>query len=245
MPPGPDPRGPETAIDRTTRRLLLCGVVAGPLFVVAFLVQGALKAHYDPLRHPISSLALGPFGWVQTANFVIAGVLSLAFAAGMRRALRGSSSARGARWGPILVGAWGVMLVGAGVFTTDPVSGYPPGTPDQMAEYSSVPALLHDLLSMPGFAALACACVVFAVRFAGTRRLLWACYSAVSAGAFAVMLELSTLGFDQTASLVAYGGLFQRISVTMGWAWLTFLAAHLLRHQRDGHERGGHAAASG
>ena len=42
-----------------TKTLLVCGVIAGPLFVVAFLVEGATRAHYDPLRHPVSSLALG------------------------------------------------------------------------------------------------------------------------------------------------------------------------------------------
>jgi hypothetical protein len=36
---------------------LACGVIDGPLFVVVFLVEAATRAGYDPLRHPVSSLA--------------------------------------------------------------------------------------------------------------------------------------------------------------------------------------------
>jgi hypothetical protein len=56
-----------------TRTLLVCGVVGGPLFVAVFLVEGATRAGYDSLRHPFSSLALGDSGWMQIANFVVAG----------------------------------------------------------------------------------------------------------------------------------------------------------------------------
>ena len=51
-----------------TKALLSCGVIAGPLFVLVFLVEGATRAGYDPFRHPVSSLALGDHGWTQTAN---------------------------------------------------------------------------------------------------------------------------------------------------------------------------------
>jgi hypothetical protein len=71
-----------------TRTLLACGVIAGPLFVGAFLLEGATRADYDPLRHPLSSLALGDFGWTQIANFIVAGLLTLAFSIGLRRARR-------------------------------------------------------------------------------------------------------------------------------------------------------------
>ena len=35
-----------------------------------------------------SSLALGDWGWTQIATFVVAGLLTLAFATGLRRAFR-------------------------------------------------------------------------------------------------------------------------------------------------------------
>jgi hypothetical protein len=71
-----------------TKALLVCGAIAGPLFTLAWVVEGATRANYQPLRHPVSSLELGGLGWTQRANFLVAGLLTLAFAMGLRRALR-------------------------------------------------------------------------------------------------------------------------------------------------------------
>jgi hypothetical protein len=109
------------------RRLLRCGTWAGPVFSATFLAEGAVREDYRPLRHPVSSLALGPRGWVQTANFALTGALCLAGAAGLR--LAGDRMA-GSRPGSALVAAAGVGLIGSAAFPTDPIGGYPPGTPD-------------------------------------------------------------------------------------------------------------------
>jgi hypothetical protein len=69
-----------------TRRLLRCGVAAGPAFMAVFLLEGAVRDGYRPLRHPVSSLALGPRGWIQAGNFALTGALFLAAAAGLARA---------------------------------------------------------------------------------------------------------------------------------------------------------------
>ena len=60
-----------------TRRLLRCGVAAGPVFITVFLLEGAVRDGYQPLRHPVSSLALGSRGWIQAGNFALAGTLFL------------------------------------------------------------------------------------------------------------------------------------------------------------------------
>lgn len=209
----------------TTKVLLGCGALAGPLFTLAWIIEGATRATYHPLRHPISSLALGAFGWTQIANFIIAGLLTLAFAVGLWRALQ---SRGGSPWGSLLVGVYAIGLLGAGVFVTDPVSGYPPGTPDQLIAYSSVHAALHDLFSVLTFVGLPIACFVFARRFVGWDEPGWALYSTVSGLVFAVLFILASAGFAQTAGLVDLAGLFQRITITIGWSWLTLLAVHLL-----------------
>jgi hypothetical protein len=209
-----------------TRALLACGVVAGPLFTLGWVVEGATRADYNPVRHPVSSLALGAYGWTQVANFLVAGILSVAFAVGLWRALRPWG---GSTWGPVLIGAYGIGLMGAGVFPTDPVSGYPPGTPDQLVEYSSVPALLHDLFSTPVFVGLPIACFVFVRRFSRWGRRGWAIYSALTGGVFTVGFVLASLAFGQVAGLVEIGGLLQRLTITVGWTWLLLLAVLLLR----------------
>jgi hypothetical protein len=37
------------------------------------------------------------------------------------------------------------------------------------------------------------------------------------------------MAFNQAETLVEFGGLLQRATVTVGWGWLTLLAVHLLR----------------
>jgi hypothetical protein len=201
------------------RALLICGVIAGPLFIVVFLVEGAVTPDYDAVRHPVSSLALGPFGWTQTANFVIAGLLTLAFAVGLMR-LPGVRQKVGA----ISVGLWGVGLLGAGAFVTDPISGYPPGTPTVPVEATTSGAL-HDLFGLAGFFGLAAACFVLAGG-AGWR---WAVYSVLSGATFLGAFFVAGLGFGQIEPYVDVAGLWQRVCVLIGWTWLTMLALRLLR----------------
>ena len=208
-----------------TKTLLACGAFAGPLFVLVFLVEGATRARYDPLRHPVSSLALGDWGWTQTANFIVTGLLTLAFAFGLRRALR---PGKGWTWGPLLVGVWAIGLLGAGVFSTDPVSGYPPGTSDRLSGHSWHGAL-HDLFSLTGFVALAAAFFVFGRRFAVQGERGWATCSAVTGVVFAGAFVLSSAGFGQAEGLVELAGLLQRVAVIAGFGWLTLLAVRLLR----------------
>ena len=216
-----------------TKALLACGVIAGPLFVIAFLIEGATRADYDPLRHPVSSLALGESGWMQVANFIVTGLLTLAFAIGLRLALW---PLRGSTWGPLLVGVWAIGLLGAGIFVTDPVSGYPPGTSDRLSGHSWHGAL-HDLFSLAAFVALSAACFVLGRRFAARGERGWAIYSVLSGLAFSVAFVLSSAGFGQAESLVDLAGLFQRIAAIVGFGWLTLLAVHLLRASSEAPRR--------
>ena len=222
-----------------TKTLLACGAIAGPLFIAAFLVEGATRADYDPLRHPVSSLALGDSGWTQTANFVVVGVLTLGFAVGLRRVF---SPPGGSAWGPVLVGLWAVGLLGAGIFVTDPLSGYPPGTAERLLR-NSWHGALHDLFSLVAFVALGAACFVFGRRFARRGERGWAVYSVFSGVVFVVAFVLSSAGFAQVAGLVDLAGLFQRVSVTIGFGWLSMLAVRFLRSSSErppaGSETGG------
>lgn len=209
----------------TVKQLLTWGAIAGPLFVITFLIQGFARLNYNPLRHPVSSLALGEFGWIQVTNFIVAGLLMLAFALGLRFALRPQ---RGSTWGLLLVAIWGIGLLGAGLFPTDPVSGYPPGTPGLLLNPTAHGAL-HDQFSLAGFLALTMACFVFGHRFASRGERGWAFYSMITGFLFPLGIVLSSAAFSQNANLVAFGGLIQRLTITIGWTWITLLAIHALK----------------
>ena len=143
---------------RTRTGLLRCGVVAGPLFSSVFLVEGAVRSDYHPLRHPISSLSLGPTGWTQRANFLLTGGLYVAGAVGLWRSR--TQPGLDTRAGPILLGTVGIGLIGAGVFRCDPINGYPPGTADKSARTPA--GHLHDGFSLPVFLCLPAAAVIYA-----------------------------------------------------------------------------------
>jgi hypothetical protein len=103
---------------------LNAGVVAGPVFLTAGLVQAATREGFDLGRHALSQLALGSLGFVQIAAFLLTGTLLVAASVGARRAMTGA----GATWGPRLVAGFGVGMLVAGVFVADPAFGYPVGT---------------------------------------------------------------------------------------------------------------------
>jgi hypothetical membrane protein len=201
-------------------RLLIAGGALGPLlFIAVFLVEGATRPDYSPWHHFVSSLSLGERGWVQIASFVVCGVLVLGFAFGLRRVLH---PGRGSTWGPILLGVFGLCLVGAGLFVTDPLLGYPSGAPAT----KSVHGALHVLLSLVAFASLTAACFVLARRFADDPAWRgWALYS-VATG---ILVVLFFVAADVAASPdpSAPAGLLQRISIITGWGWIALLALRL------------------
>jgi hypothetical membrane protein len=212
-------------IVRKTKALLLCGVIGCPFFVIVFLIEGATRADYNPLRYPISSLSIGDSGWVQMANFIITGLLLLAFALGLRIQLR---QAKVSTKGSLLLGLVAIGLIGAGIFSTDPVYGYPISMPLAITEFS-IHGHLHVLFSILVFSGLPIACFVFSRRFTDIKKTGWAAYSTFSGVAMLVTFVLAGIGFKQYSGFVEFAGVFQRLSIIIGWTWITLLALYLFR----------------
>ncbi len=208
-----------------SRVLLYCGLIGPPLFIVAFLIEGALKPDYEALRYPVSSLSVGAAGWAQQANFIVSGLLILAFAAGLRRNLCLSPAGT---WGPFLIALVGTGLVGAGAFSTDPVFGYPASHP-LLLEQVTYHGRLHDLFSIFVFLGLPAACFVFVRRFAVLGQNSWMIYSMATGIAMPILFVVTAVGFRQAPGLGAFAGLFQRLTIGVGWLWLVLLALHRLR----------------
>ncbi|WP_082801720.1 DUF998 domain-containing protein [Herbidospora cretacea] len=141
----------------TTRTLLLCAAVAGPLWSAVSLAQAATREGFDLTRHPLSLLSTGSPGWVQIANFVVAGLLMLAGAAGFRRVTDGA-------WLPRLVGVSGLGMIAAGVLVMEPGDGFPAGTPAGPGTLG-VSGIGHMAAGSITFAALIAACYVLGRRF--------------------------------------------------------------------------------
>jgi hypothetical protein len=215
------PSGSSAATTRQTRALLACGVVAGPLFVAVALLQALSRDGFDLGRHPLSLLSLGQLGWIQIANFVVAGLLVVAAAVGMRRVLH---PGRGGTWAPLLVGAYGVGLIGGGVFLADAGAGFPPGAPAGAPEQLSWHGILHDLAHVLAFLALTTACFVLARRFAALGQRGWATYCVATGVALLGLMAWP----DRDTLLVQLA-----VAIVLGWAWLSVLATRLLRGLPD------------
>jgi hypothetical protein len=189
------------------------------MFIAIFTLDGATRPGYLPARHPVSSLALGRRGWLQTANFAVTGILYLAGAAGLSRTRHPSMSGLA---GPVLIGASAAGITAAAVFTTDPISGYPPGTPDTPTERSTA-GTVHDLVSIPTFLGLPMAATAYSLRFARSGQPGWAAYSASTGIGMLAAFALSAAGFNQSRRLVDTAGLWQRVCIATGFTWLTTL----------------------
>lgn len=201
-----------------TRALLTCGIIAGPFYLALGILQGLLRDGYDFGRHPLSVLANGPGGWVQTLNFVLTGALVIAAAIGFARALRPQSRAIG--W---VLGLYGVGMLAAAVFRADPVDGFPPGTPEGMPTTVSTSGILHFAFGGVAFLALAISCFVASRAFARRGDSGLAGVSLLSGVAV-------LLGFF-SPFLLPIGGPTAGIwfAVVVGWAWLAYASLHLRR----------------
>ena len=209
---------------KLTRVLLLCGVVAGPLYVIVGAIEMLTRPGFDPTRHDLSLMSNGDWGWIHISLLILTGLLTIAGAVGMRRVLRGG---RGGTWGPLLLGIYGLGLIGAGFFTADPALGFPPGTPAD-AHAISWHGLLHFICGGIGFLGLIAACFVFARRFAAQRQRGWVAYSVATGviylAAFAgIAVGSNSVGVITTVVILAFS-----VAVVLGWAWVSAIAVKLL-----------------
>ncbi|MGH8997724.1 MAG: DUF998 domain-containing protein [Acidimicrobiales bacterium] len=205
-----------------------CGVLAGPLFVIAFTAIGATRSCYDWRRDPVSSLAIGRQGWLQRGNFVLAGML---YSCAARELSRCPRRRVGPRAVPVLVAGVGVGLIGSGVFVTDPVSGCRPTTRGEARSgaandgtVSTRESRLHNAFAIPIFAGIPIAALASAAAAIRSRDYRWACYSAGSSLAMVGNFALFGAAFGPAPHLGGKGGIFQRLSIVAGFGWLTALS---------------------
>ena len=200
------------------RSLLRYGVIAGPFYLAVGLGQAFLRDGFDFARHPLSVLANGPGGWIQTANFVLTGLMVIAAAVGFRRALGPA-----ARWMSWFLGAFGASMIVAAVFRADPMDGFPIGTPEGPPTSISTSGLVHFAAGGLGFVSLGASCL-FAARAVSRRsarslaRLSFASGLVILAGFFGGM------AIPNSSPVL---GIW--IAVVVGWVWLAVVSRHLYR----------------
>jgi len=216
---------------RSSRFLIACGAFGPLLFILIFLLEGATRPGYSAWHNFVSSLSLSDQGWMQIANFLICGTLMLCFALGLRQVLR---AGRGSVGGPLLLGVFGLGLIIAGLFVTDPGQSYPIGTHGNGPQ--TLHGIIHGVAGLVCFSSVTFASFVMARRFAGDPAWKgWALYSTITGivvlAFFVASLTVATL--EEHGILAnAPAGLLQRIAIIAGWGWVSFVALRVLSQMR-------------
>ena len=216
---------------RMTRSLLGYGLLAGPFYVAIVLVQALTRPGFNLSRDDASLLSNGNMGWIQVANFLLTGLLVIACAVGVRRAL---SSGRGAVGGPLLLAIYGVGLIGAGLFAADPMNGFPPGAPAGRPASITTHGLLHITFAGVGFVSFVAACFVLARRFSGEGRRGWARFSVATGTIFLAAFAGVASG---SSSPLIVGAFWAGLIVAR--AWIGLLSRHLYSLTGTSHEISG------
>jgi hypothetical membrane protein len=196
--------------------MLLAIGAAGPIMFLAIaILAGLLDPNYNMASHAISELAVGPNGWLMTANFFIFGLAIIAFAIGLFRSLP-----RGSWVGSTLLVICGVGMVASGIFPTDL-----PGTPETDT------GNLHNLLFLVIFLALIVSYIFSALSFrkiAHWRGLMWAT-AGMPVIVFGLLFLLIGFSSDIGDPLYAIGGLIQRLLIAVAFGWMTVTGWRRLR----------------
>ncbi|GIF67470.1 hypothetical protein Ais01nite_55050 [Asanoa ishikariensis] len=192
--------------ERVTKSLLGYGVIAGPLYVGVALAQAYTREGFEPTRHAWSLLQNGDLGWIQTTNLIVSGLMVIAAAVGVRRAV-----GRGA----VPLGIYGVGMVVAGLFRADPGQGFPPGSEGGTISWHG---LVHLAAGGVGFVGLAIACFLLAGR-SGFPLL---------SRAVGVLFVASFLAMNASGG-AAWGIVTFTAGVLLVSAWLTAVSVRLYR----------------
>jgi hypothetical membrane protein len=178
------------------------GLIGPVLFTAGFLAQEAFRhEEYDPLSEPVSALEAGPNGWIQQLNFILLGLLTIAFAVGLHRGLRAT---RAGIAGPALLIVSGIgLLLAAALPLREDAAGitYDPGG--------------HVVAGSTFFLSSALGLIVVSRRLARDSRWRNIAIYALVAGIVALVgfAVGGALVIPDTAPLHAWAGLYQRFIV--------------------------------
>ena len=202
------------------RWLLFAGVAAGLLFFIVPTIEIFRRPAFDIGRHAISMLSLGEGGWKMKAVFIISGLLTFACATGMFMAL-------GRGWAGyatlLLIGAYGVGLVMAGIYDAPAGLGFPAGTPlDHQPDMTTRSAILHSVAFMVAYVGLMLACFALGMHFLLTEQLVPGVGSLIVGLALPAMIAIGMANLIPPGIAFYWGGM-------LGWLWLGATALHLAK----------------
>ena len=191
------------------------------LYLLLDAVAQLLPPHYSPVSQAESDLAVGPFGFIMTLNFLNRGLLSLEFVFALLASVRleGQKTSK-LRAGLILFGVWSFGALLLAVFPTDV-----PPTP--VSWHGAIHLVVAVLVFLGGgFGALA-----LSLNLRGSPHLEGARNVALPLAVVCVLLCLAELlaPFSAPRFVAHYGGLLERLFLGSVLLWIAATSAYMLR----------------
>ncbi len=183
--------------------------IAGQVVLLASALLLPFVSDYGWVGDTMSELALGPFGFVQTIAFIVAGIGTLALAYVIRQLTAGTW---GSVVGPLLVGVYGAGAILVGIFPTDRID----SPADVWAQ--STTGMIHVVASLASFVCMVVAMFVLLRTFLLEPR--WRARTGWWMGLFPAA-ALSLLFAQSEGPRV---GLMQRMMVAVIAAWIIVVA---------------------
>lgn len=211
--PSQDP-APHDELGQARRaRVLLAVAIAGLVIYLALdAIAQSLPPHYSPVSQAESDLAVGPYGYVMTLNFINRGLLSLCFLFALALTANGSDVMTPRfRRGAYLFGFWSVGALLLAVFPTD--------VPPAPATWHGV---LHLVVAVLAFLGGALGAVYLSLGMDGNRPLARARRIALPLAYLVLALCLAELlgGFVFPQPYSGYGGLVERAFLASVLIWI-------------------------
>jgi hypothetical membrane protein len=192
--------------------LALITIIGIVLYVVIDVIAQLLPPHYNAISQAESDLAVGPYGFLMTINFVIRGLLSLALLIGL---IRATTKEGRSQFGLVLLGIWSVGAFLLALFPTDSAGQRP-----------TFHGLIHLVVALIAFVSVAMGELLLSLRFAADER--WETVrNPVLTIAFITLIALVLLLFGTFAGLNGAGGLLERAFLGLALLWILVVALHL------------------
>ena len=221
---------------RRSRLLFAAAVVGLVLYVTLEAVAQSLPPRYSPVSQAESDLAVGPYGYLMTLNFVNRGILSLCFLFALALTAN-SSDTTGQRFrrGGYLLAVWSVGALLLAAFPTDV-----PPTP------VSWHGAVHLVVAVLAFIGGAFGALYISLGMAGNRPLARARGVALPLAVLAVVLFVAEFFGAAVPGLnSSYGGLTERLFLGSVLLWIGSVSVMMLRKPRVPGQTGVKGAGAG
>ncbi|HYA56234.1 MAG TPA: DUF998 domain-containing protein [Nitrososphaerales archaeon] len=202
------------------RYLFACAIAGVILYVILDAVVQSLPPHYSPISQAESDLAVGPYGYVMTLNFINRGVLSLCFLFGVVLTVYSTETANARlRRGAYAFAVWSVGALLLAAFPTDV-----PATP------VSWHGAIHLLVAILAFLGGAFGALYISLGMVGSGPVARARSFALPLAVLSVFLCLVELlgPFAAPGFFSHYGGLVERVFLSSVLLWVTAVSVKML-----------------